>query len=131
MYPGSLPTFSILDFQEHVLVPQHTLSGADGTGARKVHFPDFSKDMFLRSQMKNVVKYCVCCDVLLMVSIYVTKYLVVSRKTQKWTCPSSVIRARACMRCGEIAALLSAMRHLFLRWPTSHGEAATASRSPL
>ena len=43
-------------------------------GAKKVYFPDFSKDMFLKSKMKHVVKYDVYLDVLLMVFIYVTKY---------------------------------------------------------
>ena len=49
------------------------LSGAGFVGAQKVCFEDFSKDMLLKSKMKNVVKYCVYLDILLMGSIYVIK----------------------------------------------------------
>ena len=44
-------------------------------GARKVYLPDFSKGMFLKSKIKNVVKYDLYLDILLTVSIYVTKHI--------------------------------------------------------
>ena len=60
-----------MDFQDNVRkVKNIHLSGASG----EVCFEDLNKDMFLKSKMKNVVKYCVYKDILLMVSIYVTKY---------------------------------------------------------
>ena len=48
-----------MDFQEHVFrkVFKTYLVGAGEAGAKKVCFPDFSKDIFLKSKMKPVVKY--------------------------------------------------------------------------
>ena len=59
-------TFFILDFQEHVLIKslKHTFAGA-----RKVHSPDFSKDMLLKFKIKNVVNYDVCLVILLVTSM--------------------------------------------------------------
>ena len=59
--------------------PRHT-SGTDEAGARKVHFPDLSREMFLKSKMGNVVEYDVYLDILPVGPSYVTKYC--SRKTQ-------------------------------------------------
>jgi len=45
-----------VDFQENVFLKVRKILEA---GAKKVCFDDFKKDMFLKSTMKNVVKYCV------------------------------------------------------------------------
>ncbi len=49
------------------------LSGTGSAGARKVCFADLNKDMFLKSNMKHVVKYDFYLDILLMGYIYVIK----------------------------------------------------------
>ena len=48
-----------MDFQEHVFkkVRKIHLFGAGSAGAQKVCFEDLSKDVFLKSKMKPVVKY--------------------------------------------------------------------------
>ena len=55
---------SLFKFQQHIF-----------PGARKVYFPDLSKEMFLEVQMKNVVQFDVYLDILRVGSICVTTYL--------------------------------------------------------
>ena len=49
----------MLDFRANVFkrVRKIHLFGTGSTGAQKVCFEDLSKDIFLKSKMKNVVKY--------------------------------------------------------------------------
>jgi len=66
------------------LSPQNTPIWHRWSRARKVRFPDFSEDMFLKSKMEPVVKYCVYSDILLRAPIYMTKcwFSVNTRKSQ-------------------------------------------------
>ena len=63
----------MLDFQENVFRTslQNKPFRVGGDSVKKVHFPDRSKDMFVKSKMKHVGEYCVYLDILPMGSIYV------------------------------------------------------------
>ena len=61
----------MLDFQEHVF---RKVKKMHRFWHSRVCFEDLYEDMFLKSKMKHVVKYCAHHHILLMVSIDVTTY---------------------------------------------------------